>query len=104
MTVTNATTSDMTQVLALLRAQKDVLRARGVASMAIFGSRARDDNRPDSDLDLLIESSRPFSLVDLVRVEGLLSSAVKLDVQITTKPSVPRTSRPLIEAESIMVF
>jgi uncharacterized protein len=29
--------------------------ARGVSHAALFGSRARGDNRPDSDIDIMIE-------------------------------------------------
>jgi len=41
--------------LATLRQSEDALRSRGVAHAALFGSVARGDNRPDSDIDVLIE-------------------------------------------------
>ncbi len=43
--------------LAILRHHEKALRARGVAHVAVFGSVARAENRPDSDLDILVESS-----------------------------------------------
>src|SRR5207249_3970466 len=39
-------------ILARLRENKTALRARGVSHAALFGSRARGDNRPDIDIDI----------------------------------------------------
>ena len=41
--------------IAILRRHETALRARGVAHAAIFGSVARGDNRPNSDVDVLVE-------------------------------------------------
>ncbi|MBV1796535.1 nucleotidyltransferase family protein [Siccirubricoccus sp. G192] len=43
-------------VLARLRAQAPALRQRGVAKLWVFGSIARGEARPDSDIDLVAES------------------------------------------------
>ena len=42
-------------ILARLREHEAELRARGVTHAALFGSRARGDNRPDNDIDIMIE-------------------------------------------------
>jgi predicted nucleotidyltransferase len=43
------------EVLALLRSAELELRARGVRHAGVFGSTARGDNRPDSDVDVLVD-------------------------------------------------
>ncbi len=43
------------QILAKIRENESAIRAEGVLRLAIYGSRARGDERPDCDLDVLID-------------------------------------------------
>ncbi|MGA3062212.1 MAG: nucleotidyltransferase domain-containing protein [Methylocystis sp.] len=43
------------EIIARLQENEPALRARGVTHAALFGSRARGDNRPNSDIDIMIE-------------------------------------------------
>src|SRR5689334_2800788 len=43
------------EIIARLKQHESALRAQGVAHAVLFGSRARGDNRPDSDTDMMIE-------------------------------------------------
>ena len=54
------------QALDVLRSNAKTLRARGVAHAAVFGSVARREARPDSDVDILIEidEERAIGLFD----------------------------------------
>jgi predicted nucleotidyltransferase len=55
------------QLVAELRSLRPAFDADGVAHMMLFGSRSRGDNRPDSDVDLMIDvlPGRKFSLINL---------------------------------------
>lgn len=54
----------------------------GVGSLSLFGSVARDEARPDSDVDLLIEPDHPMGLFGLaaihLRLEEILGKPVNL--------------------------
>jgi predicted nucleotidyltransferase len=42
-------------VIAILKEAEPALRARGIRRAAVFGSIARGDDRPGSDIDILVE-------------------------------------------------
>jgi len=58
------------ELVAELLALRPAFERRGVKHVSLIGSRARGDNRPDSDVDLVIDvlPDRKFSLLDLVGV------------------------------------
>jgi predicted nucleotidyltransferase len=56
--------------IARLQDHEAELRKRGVRHAALFGSRARGDARPDSDIDILIELD-PDAPIDLFRYAGI---------------------------------
>ena len=83
-------------VLAALRANRQQLRCEhGVKSLALFGSVARNQPGPNSDVDLLVEFDRPISLFGLVgtasryKRESAWSGAVP-DGSVTAKTSAKR--------------
>ena len=87
-------------LLARLRAHTAEIREQGVVSLAIFGSRARGDERADSDLDVLVDydPARPFTLYDLVRVERLVGRLTGLDVHVSTRDGFrPHHLRRILE-------
>jgi len=81
---------DRFEIIERLRARQSLLRAAGVEHLAIFGSRARGDQRPDSDLDVLLDVpwERKFSLIDLVRVERLIGEVVDVPVSVIMRRSI----------------
>jgi predicted nucleotidyltransferase len=94
------------RVIATLRSHEPELREAGVVRLSVFGSTARGDGRPDSDIDLLasFDASRRLSLLDLVGIElrlaGLLGRPVDLVEEGTLKPRVRRSA----EAEAVRAF
>lgn len=46
---------DRSAILARLKEHEAELRRRGVARVALFGSAARGEARPDSDIDLMVD-------------------------------------------------
>lgn len=72
-------------IIAKLREIEPAIRAQGVARLAIFGSRARGDARPDSDLDVLVDtiSHKEAPPFDLFKVQHLIEDATGIHVQIS---------------------
>jgi len=78
-------------------------REHGARKLRLFGSAARGDDRPDSDLDLLVEMEPGRSLVDHVALKQDLEGLLGRDVDVVTEQSLhPRLrDRVLREAVSL---
>jgi predicted nucleotidyltransferase len=94
------------EIITSLRSNAPALRAEGVVGLAIFGSRARNDARHDSDIDVLIEvdpDSR-FSLLNLIGVEHIIRRATGLPAQATMRRSLDPRMAERIADDIIQVF
>jgi predicted nucleotidyltransferase len=67
------------EIIARLRENEAALRARGVTHAALFGSHARGDNRPDSDIDILIDIApeAPVGLWEYVDIMQYLEDSFR---------------------------
>ena len=85
---------ELAGVLRRLREAEATLRARGVTGLWVFGSVARGDAQPDSDVDLAFDyepGTRP-SLLAVARIaedlEAVLGRSVDLGERAAMKPGV----------------
>ena len=82
------------EAIAKLRPHLPALRASGVRGVGLFGSTARDEAGPGSDIDLLLDvdfDARPdFSLLDLARIQIELQA----DLGVPVQPIVSMGPRP----------
>lgn len=94
------------ELLLHLRHLRPIFAAHGVTSVALFGSRARQDNRPDSDVDLLIEvdDSRKFSLLDLVGVGHIVEDETGLPANIFMRRSLSESFVRTTSRDELRVF
>jgi predicted nucleotidyltransferase len=89
------------EIKEILQAQKPYLAERyGVTEIGVFGSYVRGEQRPESDLDILIELEDPprISLLGLVNLENYLSDLLGVKVQVAIKEDLkPRLSAYILE-------
>jgi predicted nucleotidyltransferase len=81
----------LNEIKQILAAQKEYLaETYGVREIGVFGSYVRYEQRPDSDLDILVELERPprISLIGLVELEIYLSELLGLKVDLAIKKNL----------------
>jgi len=74
--------------------------AHGAHDVRVFGSRARGDARPDSDLDLLVRFEEGRSLVDLVSMKLALEDLLGIHVDVVSERGLSRYIRDRVLAEA----
>ena len=78
-------------IISLLETNRDAIRNYGVKELGIFGSFVRNEQRPDSDVDVLVEMERNTfdAYMDLLFFfEDLFGRKVDLVVKDTIKPMI----------------
>ncbi|GAP97781.1 nucleotidyltransferase family protein [Leptolyngbya sp. NIES-2104] len=91
------------QVLATLKEHEATLREMGVRSLAIFGSVARDEARPDSDVDLLVDLEPPYTLDRYMDVKFFLEDNLGVSVDLVMQDGLRPQIRETVEREAIYV-
>ena len=94
------------QLVSRLRALRPIFEREGVTSMALIGSRARGDNRPDSDIDLTIEvdARRKFSILDLIGVKHIVEDNLGLGADVIMRRSLKPDFRASAERDAVDVY
>jgi uncharacterized protein len=69
-----------------------------VKKIGIFGSYARGEQKPGSDIDLLVEFSKPIDFFEFLMLEDLLSNALNKKVDlVSVKALKPRIGNYIME-------
>ena len=89
------------EALAILSSHDEALRNFGVKSLALFGSVARNEATPDSDVDLLVEFDRPVGLFTFVRLKRYLETILGCSVDLGTPDSLKPYLREPVLREAI---
>ena len=67
---------------------REVLRPYNPSLIGVFGSYARSNHQPGSDIDLLVEIDEKFNLLDLIGIEQQLSEMLKTKIDLVTLRSL----------------
>ncbi len=76
-----------------------ILSAYGVTRAGVFGSVARGTDRPDSDLDLLIELREPVGVFRLVALKQELEECLGRPVDVVVREALDPRVAPFVEAD-----
>jgi len=92
------------EMIDLLSSHRQELAERfGISSLALFGSVARDEAGPASDVDLLVEFQETPGLTEYMRLKFWLEERLGRPVDLVMKRALKPWARPLVEAEAIRV-
>jgi predicted nucleotidyltransferase len=98
------------EIIAKLRAHEPELRAAGVASLALFGSTARDEQRSDSDVDVVVQLTSEAARGGFAyfgRIDALsrqLEAILERQVDVVAEPVRKDGLRRSIEKDRIVAF
>jgi predicted nucleotidyltransferase len=94
------------EVLATLRAHEFELKDLGIARVAVFGSVARGEEAPGSDVDLVValDEGWGYSLLDEIRLQRHLTELLGVRVDMAVEPLRKPRLRARVEQEQLRAF
>jgi predicted nucleotidyltransferase len=94
---------DHIQIINLLRSHREELEHLGVTSLALFGSAVRDELRQDSDIDLLIEFTPPYTFKRYMQIKFFIEDLLHRPVDLVMPETLKERARPEVEKEAVYV-
>jgi predicted nucleotidyltransferase len=93
-------------VIATLRTHAPELRNRGVRHVALFGSLARGEAKPSSDIDILIElePEARIGLYGYVAITHYLADLFPVPVDVSNRSTLKPHVRPSAERDAVYAF
>jgi hypothetical protein len=90
-------------ILATLRALLPELRAAyGVTAIGLFGSAARGEAEPESDIDVLVDLAGPLSYFDLATLEERVAAALGASVDVVPRHHLQPRIRTEVERDLLL--
>jgi predicted nucleotidyltransferase len=92
--------------LSTLHSHEADLRRRGVCHAAVFGSVARGEVRPDSDIDVLVDLDprQPMGLFEYVRIKLYISELLGGSADVVNRKTLKPLLRDAILRDAVNAF
>lgn len=92
------------EIIKILKSKKDFLKKKyKVKNIALFGSYVRGENRPTSDIDILVEFYEPISLLKFIELENYLSDILGTKVDLVVKSALKKNIKKHVFKEMLEV-
>ncbi|MBA3897135.1 MAG: nucleotidyltransferase domain-containing protein [Sphingomonadaceae bacterium] len=97
---------DKATAIARLKAHEAELRAMGVLGLSLFGSVARGEAGPGSDVDVAVtlDRTRPFGMFKFAALEGRLRDLLNTPVDLLGEPARDGRMQPEIDRDRARAF
>lgn len=94
------------EIIATLRRHEEELRRLGVSQLSLFGSTARGEDGPESDIDIAatFDPAARLSLFDVAGIEARLSEILERSVDLLQEPVRKPYLRREIERDRLRAF
>lgn len=94
------------EVIAVLQENADAIRGFGATALYLFGSAARDEMGPNSDVDMFVDyrSGGPFTYDSLFDLKHMLEQKLDREVDLLTRASLHPRLKTFIEAEALRLL
>lgn len=76
----------------------------GATRLRLFGSAVRGEERPDSDIDIIVDFEQPVGFLELIRFENALSEFFGHPVDLVTEPGLSPFIRDSVLASASVIF
>ena len=91
-------------VLKIIAEHREQLEKLGVKSLLLFGSVARDEAGPDSDVDFLVELNREMGLFEFIKIRLYLEDILNCSVDLGTEDALRENLREPVLKDVINAF
>ena len=81
-----------------------VARQNGITYLGLFGSYARGEQNSKSDVDLLVNFNKRYSLFDLLHVERAFSKVLRAPVDLIPADSLNKYVNPYVQKDLITIY
>lgn len=81
-----------------------ILKQYGVERASLFGSAARGEDNPGSDIDILVSIKKPIGIFEFMGLQFALEEALKKKVDLVSERAINKYIKPFIEQDLIVIY
>ena len=97
---------ELAHILKVLHEHEAELRERGVSHAAVFGSVARGEARPDSDIDVLVDldPGNPMGVFEYSRLKLYVAELFDHPADVVNRPTLKPLLRDSVLQDAVTAF